>query len=152
MYIKKKYRRLLDLSDKQFTVASYFQKFIDEKSKLHNLIIKSKDNQCWCTCCNHNFISQANINCMIKCPNCKQYLLIKTDRLKYYVFKDCLQLLDKIEDTFILRSFELYSSYNNGVVRHTKTEFMRTKIDGNEAVDFVTNQTHNHFGCIYVSH
>lgn len=152
MYIKKKYRRLLDLSDKQFTVASYFQKFIDEKSKLHNLIIKSKDNQCWCTCCNHNFISQAKINCMIKCPNCKQYLLIKTDRLKYYVFKDCLQLLDKIEDTFILRSFELYSSYNNGVIRHTMTEFMRTIIDGNEAVDFVTNQTHNHFGCIYVSH
>lgn len=152
MYIKKKYRRLLDLGDKQFTISSSFQRFIDEKTKLHNLVIKSKGNQCWCTCCHYHFVAQTKINCMIKCPNCKQYLLIKTDRLQYHVFKDCLQVLDKIEDTFVLRSFELYSSYNKGKVSHTITEFMRTIIDGKEAVDFVTNQTHNHFGCIYVSH
>lgn len=152
MYVKKKYRRLLDISDKQFTIPSYFQKFIDEKTKLHNLVIKSKGNQCWCTCCHHNFIAQTKVNCMIKCPNCKQYLLIKTDRLKYHVFKDCLQLLDKVEDKFILRSFELYSSYNNGKVSNTITEFMRTIIDSNEAIDFVGTNTHNHFGYIYVSH
>ena len=152
MYIKKKYRRLLELGDKQFIIPSYFQRFIDEKTKLHNLVIKSKGNQCWCTCCHHNFVAQTKVNCMIKCPNCKQYLLIKTDRLKYHVFKDCLQLLDKVEDTFVLRTFELYSSYNNGKVKHTITEFMRSIIEGNQAIDFVTNQTHNHFGCIYVSH
>ena len=154
MYIRKKYRRLLDLADKQFTIPTSFQRFIDEKTKLHNLVIKGKGGQCWCTCCGHNFVSQTKVNCMIKCPNCKQYLLIKTDRLKYHVFKDCLQLLDKIEGTFVyvLRSFELYTSYNNGKVRHKITEFMRTIIEGNEVIDFVTNQTHNHFGCIYVSH
>lgn len=46
MYVKKKYRKLLDISDKQFTIPSYFQKFIDEKTKLHNLVIKSKGNEC----------------------------------------------------------------------------------------------------------
>ena len=152
MYVKKKYRKLLDISDKQFTIPSYFQKFIDEKTKLHNLVIKSKGNECWCTCCHHNFVAQTKVNCMIKCPNCKQYLLIKTDRLKYHVFKDCLQLLDKVEDKFVLRSFELYSSYNDGKVSNTITEFMRTIIDGNEAIDFVGTNTHNHFGSIYVSH
>lgn len=152
MYIKKKYRRLLELGDKQFTISSSFQRFINEKTKLHNLVIKSKGNQCWCTCCHHNFVAQTKVNCMIKCPNCRQYLLVKSDRLQYHVFKDYLQLLDKVEDTFILRTFELYSSYNNNEVKHNITEFMRTIIDGNEAVDFVTNQTHNHFGYIYVSH
>lgn len=152
MYVKKKYRRLLDLTDEQFTIPSSFQRFINEKEDLHNLVIKSKGDKCWCTCCHHSFVSQTKINGVIKCPNCKNKLLVKSDRLHRYTFKDCLQLLDKIEDKLVIRSFELYSSYNNNQVKHYITEFMRTIIDENEAFDFVGTNTHNHFGTIYVYH
>lgn len=152
MYVKKKYRRLLDLTDEQFTIPSSFQRFIDEKEELHNLVIKSKGGKCWCTCCHHSFVSQTKVNGFIKCPNCKNKLLVKSDRLHRYTFKDCLQLLDKIEDKFVLRSFELYSTYYNNKVEHKTTEFMRTIIDENEAFDFVSDQVHNHMGYMYVAH
>lgn len=152
MYVKKKYRRLLDLTDEQFTIPSSFQRFIDEKEDLHNLVIKSKGGKCWCTCCHHSFVSQTKVNGFIKCPNCKNKLLVKSDRLHRYTFKDCLQLLDKIEDKFVLRSFELYSTYYNNEVEHKITEFLRTIIDKNEAFDFVSDQVHNHMGYMYVAH
>ena len=152
MYIKKKYRRLLQLADEKFTIPKYFQKFINEKAKMHNLIIKSRGSTCYCTCCKHEFTNTAKVNSILKCPKCKQQLLVKTDRLQRYVFRDNLQLLDKVDNKFLLRTFELYSTYNNNIVRNTVTEFMRTIIDGNNIVDFVTKETHNHFGSIYVNH
>lgn len=152
MYVKKKYKRLLDLTDESFIIPSSFQKFINEKEKLHNLVIKSKGGKCWCACCNHNFVAQTKVNGFIKCPNCKNKLLVKSDRLTSYTFKDCLQLLDKIEDNLIIRSFELYSTYNNNQVKHYITEFMRTIIDEDEPFDFVSNQVHNHMGYMYVAH
>lgn len=152
MYIKKKYRELLNKADEQFIIPSTFKRFVKEKERVHNLIIKSKGGTCWCTCCHHSFVSQIKVNCVIKCPNCKNSLLVKTNRLHNYTFKDCLQLLDKIEDKFVLRSFELYSIYYNGEVKHKITEFMRTIIDENEAFDFVSDQVHNHMGYMYVAH
>ena len=152
MYVRKKYQRLLDLSDKQFIISSQFQKFIEQQEKCHNLIIKRKNNRCYCTCCNNNFVLKTKINGFIKCPNCKQKLLVKSDRLQRYIFKDNLQFLDKIEDTFILRTFELYSSYNNNKVSHCITEYMRTILDDNRPYDFVSNQVSNHMGYMYVAH
>lgn len=151
-YIKKEYRRLLEKADRIFTIPSSFKRFINENEAKHNLIIKSKGGHCYCTNCEHKFISNKKTNERIKCPNCKQKLLIKTDRLQSYVFKDNLQLLDKIEDTFILRTFELYSTYNKFKVKHIITEFMRTIIKENDTNDFVTNQVHNHMGYMYVAH
>ena len=152
MYIRKKYRELLNLADNEFIIPTTFQKFIMEREKLHNLIIKGKRGICWCTCCGHNFVSQTKVNCLIKCPNCKQKLLVKTDRLRSYIFKDNLQLLDKIQDTFVLRTFELYSYYSNNNISHNITEFMRTFIENNSAIDFVSDQVCNHMGYMYVSH
>ena len=154
MYIKKKYRKILALADKEFTIPKSFQKFINEKKKFHNLIIKSKGGNCYCTCCHNKFNAQVKVNCEIKCPNCKQRLLVKTDRLQSYIFKDNLQLLDKVNDIFILRTFELYTSYNkykNKIENHI-TEFMRTIIDKDEVRDFVSNQVCNHMGYMYVAH
>jgi len=152
MYIRKKYRRLLAFGDKQFTIPPSFKRFMEEKQRFHNLVIKGKSGQCWCSYCNHYFVSQSKVNTVTKCPNCKTKLLVKTDRLQYYSFKDNLQLLDKIEDKYILRTFELYTSYNKRTVKHHLTEFMRTIFDGNEIAEFVSNETTNHFGTIYVSH
>ena len=152
MYIRKKYRRLLDLADNQFTIPSSFQRFVDEKRELHNLIIKSKGGHCLCTCCKHRFVSQERINKVIKCPKCKHKLLLKTDKLKYYLFKDHLQLLDKVEDTFILRTFELISTYDGSKVSYHLTEFMRSIFEDSKAIDFVSDQVKNHMGWMYISH
>ena len=151
-YIKKKYRRLLSLADEKFIIPSCFERFIKEKEQTHNLIIKSKNSKCYCTNCDYHFISKVKVNDEIKCPNCKQTLLVKTDRLQQCEFKDNLQLLDRIEDTFILRTFELYSTYNQFHTTHKITEYMRTIIDNNEIKDFVTNQVHNHMGYMYIAH
>lgn len=151
-YIRKEFRIILDKSDRQFVIPNCFERFIHEKKAFHNLIIKSKGGNCICTNCHHHFLSKAKINKEIKCPNCKQKLLIKTDRLSRYVFKDYLQLLDKVDDTFILRTFELYSFYNDRKTEHFTTEFMRTIIKGDLPIDFVTNQVHNHMGYMYIAH
>lgn len=151
-YIKKEYRAILEKADKRFTIPSSFKRFIKENELKHNLIIKSRDNHCSCTNCKHEFTSKRKINEYVRCPNCKQKLLIKSNRLQSLEFKDNLQLLDKVEDIYILRTFELYSSYRNGNVQHFITEFMRTIIKNNEVRDFVTNQVHNHMGYMYVAH
>ena len=62
MYIRKKYRRLLALGDKQFTIPLSFKRFMEEKQRFHNLLIKGKSGQCWCSYCNHYFVSQSNGN------------------------------------------------------------------------------------------
>lgn len=151
-YVKKEFRQILYLADKNFTIPHCFHRFILKKEKSHNLIIKSKGNHCYCTNCKYEFISKSKINSHIKCPNCKQLLLIKSDRLQRYVFKDNLQLLDKVDNTFVLRTFELYSSYNNLSTNHVVTEFMRTIIKDNRSYDFVTNQVHNNMGYMYIAH
>ena len=80
MYIKKYHQRLLDLCDEKTTLPKAMQRFIMQKEKPHNLVIKSKNNQLWCTCCRHKFVAQAKVNGEIKCPNCKQKLLVKSNR------------------------------------------------------------------------
>ncbi len=96
MYVRKKYRKLLSLADKQFNIPNSFHRFIEKQKLAHNLVIKSKSNHCWCTCCKTNFVAQTKANSMIKCPNCKQQLLVKTDRLQEYSFKDNLQVYFKM--------------------------------------------------------
>lgn len=55
-YIKKEYRRILDETDRKFVIPNSFQKFIKEKEKPHNLIVKSKGGKCYCTNCKYEFI------------------------------------------------------------------------------------------------
>ena len=102
-YIKKEFRALLDLTDRKFIIPKTFQKFISEKEKTHNLIIKSKK-EYRCTNCGYIFQCKAKVNQSYKCPNCKQKLLVKTARLTHYVFWDNLQLFDKIQDKFVIRN------------------------------------------------
>lgn len=152
MYIKKKYRELLSKADKQFTIPPSFQKFIEKQKMAHNLIIKSKGNNCRCTFCHNKFVAQTKVNREIRCPNCKQKLLVKTDRLQQYNFKDNLQLLDKVDNVLVLRTFELYTSYNKDKMESHITEFMRTIIENDEIHDFTSNQVLNHMGYMYVAH
>lgn len=152
MYIKKYHQRLLDLCDEKTTLPKAMQRFIMQKEKPHNLVIKSKNNQFWCTCCRHKFVAQAKVNGGIKCPNCKQKLLVKSNRLTYHEFKDFIQFLDKVNETLILRTFELCSCYSNNKVTHHLTEFMRTIIEDDKSTDYLTNQIYSGMYCFSIKH
>jgi len=151
MYIKKRHQQLLNLCDKKTLLPKAMQRFIKQKERPHNLIIKSKGNHLLCTCCEHSFVAQAKINSEIKCPNCKQRLLVKSNRLKQYVFRDLVQYLDKIEDTLILRTYQIYSYYDSNKMDHILTEFMRTIIEDDKSTDYITNQFYNFLGYLSIN-
>lgn len=153
MYIRKRHQKLLDLCDKNTTLPKPMQRFIMRKERPHNLVIKSKGNNLWCTYCNHKFVAQAKVNGMIKCPNCKQRLLVKSNRLTYYLIqKDYIQFLDKVDGTLILRTYELCSHYSNDKVKHDLTEFMRTIIEDDKSTDYLTNQIYSGMYCFSIKH
>lgn len=106
-YIKVAYRDILRHLDYYSEIPDGWDKFVKEQEKYHNLIIKSNKNKCHCTNCQHNFISTKKVNEKVKCPNCHNKYLIKRSNLRYYEFKDYLSVLDIVNDTFVIRYFEL---------------------------------------------
>lgn len=106
-YIKVAYRDILRQLDYYSDLPKGWNEFIKEQEKYHNLVIKSSKNKCFCTNCHHHFISNKKIKEEVKCPNCHNKYLIKRSNLRYYEFKDYFSILDKVNDTFVIRYFEL---------------------------------------------
>ena len=153
-YIKKKYREMLEIMDYRNYLPPKWYDFINEKAVAHNLIIK-QGKECICTNCKHSFFSIKKVKEIAKCPNCKQKYEIKRSNLKNYEFEDRLILLDKIDNQFIARVFELRSEYNNDSKYY---EFDRSTV---EYARFIPNEYHTTFinervsknqGCINIYH
>jgi len=106
-YIKVTHQKILNYIDSYSQLPKGWNDFIKKQEKHHNLIIKSSKNKCFCTNCKQEFISTKKINEMTKCPYCKNKYLIKRSNLRYYEFKDYFSILDIIENTFVIRYFEL---------------------------------------------
>lgn len=108
-YVKKTYREIFNKLDNCSEFPKGWDNFVNKQAVKQNLIIKSNKNKCFCTNCYHNFISTKKINETVKCPYCHNTYLIKRSNLRYYDFKDYLSILDRINNTFIIRYFELKS-------------------------------------------
>lgn len=108
-YIKKAYRNIFEELDNYSNMPNGWNEFIKKQTIKQNLIIKSGKNKCFCTNCYQSFSSKKKVNETAKCPNCHQSYLIKRSNLKYYDFKDYISILDKVNDTFVIRYFELKS-------------------------------------------
>lgn len=106
-YVKVAYRNIFKQLDFYSNWPEGWDKFVEKQAQSQNLIIKSGKGKCHCTNCNHDFTSNKKVNEYVKCPNCKNKYLIKRSNLKYYDFKDYLSILDYINDTFVIRYFEL---------------------------------------------
>lgn len=106
-YIKVAHREILRQLDYYSSLPSGWDKFVNQNKVSQNLIIKHGKNRCHCTNCNTDFICKKKVNEETKCPNCHNKYLIKRSNLKYYNFKDYLSILDKVNDTFVIRYFEL---------------------------------------------
>lgn len=109
MYIKVKDRKLFKELDENLTIPEKWREFVKEKSKNHNLILKSK-NEYYCTCCKTTFKADYSINSYCKCNCCKRELLVKSARIKTYSFKDYLCIFDRYKNYYIERVFQLKPS------------------------------------------
>lgn len=148
-YIKIAYRKIFEQLDRCADFPRGWDEFVNKQTIFHNLIIKSSKNKCHCTNCNHDFISKKKVNEEVKCPNCHNKYLIKRSNLKYYEFKDYLSILDYVNDTFVIRYFELktiidalHESYSSIVEfgREIPTNNSYNRVFANERVS--KNQCH----------
>lgn len=146
-YLKKRYREMMEEMDKKNKLPNDWRKFIEKKQKENNLIIKKKG-ICTCTYCNKKFKSNKKVNQYVKCPNCKNKYLIKSGRLTWHYFEPTtLTLLDKLKDRWIIRLFELQSSYSKtkngvGTIWHREVaEYGRIILD--EGITLVNDRLYN---------
>lgn len=124
MYIKKKDRELFDKLDSQLNIPDRWIEFINNQKLKHYLIIKTK-NKYKCTYCQFEFEGIFKVNEMCVCPNCKNKYLVKTNKITFYEFKEHLCILDKFNDLWIVRRFELLTIYKNGIYSSDLCEYGR---------------------------
>ena len=134
-YIKVAHREILRQIDNYSSLPKGWDKFVDKQAQYHNLVIKSKKNQCYC-------------------PNCHNKYLIKRSNLRHYQFKDYLSILDKVNDTFIVRYFELKTIIDALHEHHSSVvEFAREIPNNNWYRDvFVNERVSKCQGCIHICH
>ena len=124
MYVNKKDRELFSDLDEYLVMPKGFNKYINQKEIRHRLIIKSK-NEYKCCNCGHIFCSKKKINELCECPNCKNNYLVKSKNLQYYEFKEWFCILDRYEDLWIVRRFELATWYSKGKYESDLCEYGR---------------------------
>lgn len=153
-YVKVAYRNIFRQLDYHSSMPKGWNEFVDKQAKFQNLIIKSSKGNCHCTNCNHSFISTKKVNEEVKCPNCHNKYLIKRSNLKYYEFKDYLSILDKVNDTFIVRYFELKTTIDALHEQHSSVvEFAREIPNNNWYKDvFVNERVSKCQGSIHIYH
>lgn len=157
-YIKVAYQKLLsDIDSKNNSNIPnkwniFIKKIAQEK---HNLIIKGTNNQCICTNCKCNFISNKKINTSTRCPKCKNRYIIKRFNLKNYTFLDNAILLDKIDSQLVIRMFQIRSDYYHQTFDYSfKTscvEYARILPFKNSAV-FINERVSKNIGPMYIYH
>lgn len=151
-YIKKEIRDRIVAMDKSFTVSSGVRKWLKTIEHSHNLIIKSKNNSCYCTNCHKSFNSSAKIGDVITCPKCKVELQIRKNTLQYQKFIDDFRVLDYAEGAFVLRGFELLSTYGDMKVQHDIKEYQRLVITRDKIILLLSNRFKNYLGYTSVAH
>lgn len=153
-YIKVAYQRILRHLDYYSILPKGWNEFVKKQEIKQNLIIKSSKNKCFCTNCNHEFISRKKVNEQAKCPNCKNKYLIKRNNLRHYEFKDYLSILDNVDDTFVIRYFELRTIIDSEHEHHSSVvEFAREIPTNNYYRDIFVNERVSKCQChIYIHH
>lgn len=153
-YIRVAHKEILRQLDNRLSFPNGWDNFVKKQAIQQNLIIKSCKNHCYCTNCHNTFISTKKVKETVKCTNCNNTYLIKRSNLRHYEFKDYLSILDKVNNTLIIRYFELKTTidYNHGTSLSI-VEFGREIPDKtrNRAV-YVNDRVSRCQGCIYINH
>lgn len=145
-YIKKEIQDLIKSMDKSFSVNHGVRKWLRQSVyPKHNLIIKSKDGY-YCTNCKKSFHSTARVGEYLDCPKCKETLLVRMKTLQYQVFRDDFRIIDYINGYFVLRGFEVLSTYSNNTVNHRYQEYQRLVIAKDKVYLLMSNVFKNYMG------
>lgn len=120
-YLKKEYRILMERIDKELKMPQGWYFFVKKQKEKQNFIIKTKG-KCKYTCsnCNTEFESNKKINEYDKCPKCHNTYLIKQSNYSFHIFEDVLVFLDRLEDKWIIRLFEIFTRYTKNEIYHSK--------------------------------
>lgn len=153
-YIKKTHREILEKLDNRMSFPNGWNEFVNKQAKYQNLIIKSSNNKCLCTNCRQSFISKNKINQKTRCPNCHNKYLIKRSNLKHYEFKDYISILDRINNTFVIRYFELKTTIDAKHQQNSSVvEFAREMPRDDYYRDIYVNDRVSKCQCyIYINH
>lgn len=128
-YLKKAYRILMERIDKELKMPQGWYFFVKKQKEKQNFIIKTKG-KCTCRNCNTEFETNKKINEYDKCPKCHNTYLIKQSNYSFHIFEDVLVLLDRLEDKWVIRLFEIFTKYTKNEIYHSKpAEYGRIVID-----------------------
>lgn len=161
MYVKKSEREKVEKLNAYLKDAKFpdkWRKFIREEKNKEYLAIKNiKARISICTHCNEKFECSQKIDEYVKCPNCKFILKVKSNRLRNYRNRRDLVLIQKHEDGYVMRIFELYISYHpdcNKKIEFHLTEWGRKVIDKyfQEKDLYTSNNLKNNMGYLYIIH
>jgi len=140
-YLRKRYKEILERIDKELKLPSDWEFFVKKEAEKDNLIIKT-NGVCICGNCKTEFKSNKKINETDQCPRCKNYYLIKRNNCKWYNFEPrVLVLLDRLDNNWVIRLFELQSRYSNKKIYHSQAvEYGRRILF--EDLNFVNNRVY----------
>lgn len=159
MYIKKKDRLLFEQIDNYLQLPSKWEMFINKQYIKHNLIIKKErfKNSCLYYCTNCHILFEDNnikINGTLKCPNCNNKFLVKSNKLRNYKFNDYIGLLDKYQEYYIIRGFEIVSYYDGHEISNHICEYQRDIYNEmfNDVYQIVNDNVVNYIGGSSIVH
>lgn len=155
MYIKKKLKEKIDNLNNYvdcYIDSKDFKKFLDNQKEY--ICIKDKNN-CYCSFCTSEFQKKCKINEYIECPICKKKLLVK--RTTNYINKGYFMYLIKFNDKYIIRNYEIVSSYLKSTkkMNFLVTEYARQIINSNGTIELkiiANNMRRNMAGYWYINY
>ncbi len=155
MYIKKSAKELFKELDDNLKIPKGFNKFVNTIAKEHNLIIKVGHGKYRCTYCKCEFEgTNKRVDKTIKCPGCKQKLIIKSSILKHFEFGDSVGVIDRYKDYWIVRYFEILSTYDGTKFNVDTCEYGRKiyNYDFRELHEIINNHVYTNIGVNTVRH
>lgn len=148
-YIKKSLQRINEILDNK-ELPKNWEKFVSSASKSENILIKRNNHRLYCTCCKKEFDYLKTIKKEMKCPYCHQCLEVKNWNIKKVEYHKNLILVEKVDDEYIFRIFELLSCYRDGEWDRSVVEYGRHFF--NESLDIIRQNVCSVMGSYYVSH
>ncbi len=136
-YMKKELKLLLKEYDNHSKIPARFKQYVNKIQSNHRLIVLDKCRtyfNCHCDNCNKDFLPKGDtlkiiIGQKYKCPYCKKELIVKTNRCHKYEFDDYFAILDKYQDKFIIRAFQVKTYFLNGTYDTFTCEYGRQIYD-----------------------
>ena len=148
MHIKKKIKEQIDVINSyvdNYINSKEFKTFVKNQKKY--ICIKKKNNA-YCSKCMSEFKTSCKVNSYVKCPNCREKLLVK--RTTNYVDKDYFMYLIKFNDKYIIRNYEIVNTYSNSTksMKFIITEYARQVInpDGTLGMKIMINNMRRNIG------